>query len=108
MQPDAAGPPDREAVEAAIRSIRPLLLGHGGDVTLVGVEDGVVTVAFRGACEACPNLAMTFVGPVRTVLMGIPGVKEVRSGDVHASPRALQRIAAALGAAPVPAEPPRS
>jgi Fe-S cluster biogenesis protein NfuA len=108
VQPDRPDAPSRAAIEAAVRSVRPLLLGHGGDVGVVGVDDGIVTVAFRGACEACPNLAMTFVGPVRTVLMGVPGVREVRSGDVHASPRALGRIAAALGAVPVPADPPAS
>jgi Fe-S cluster biogenesis protein NfuA len=81
--------------------VRPLLRGHGGDMDIASVEDGIVTIAFRGACEACPNVAMTFVGPVRSALLAVPGVREVRSADVHASPRALSRIAAALGATPL-------
>jgi Fe-S cluster biogenesis protein NfuA len=93
---------DRDAVEAALERVRPLVLGHGGEVEVVGVEEGVVTVAFRGACHACPNLPMTYVGPVRTVLLQVPGVSEVRSQQVHASPRALRRIAVMFGAPPVP------
>jgi Fe-S cluster biogenesis protein NfuA len=97
---------DSDGVARALAAIRPLLRGHGGDVELAGIgEDGTVTVAFRGACEACPNISMTYVGPVRTALLAVPGVREVKSADVHASPRALARIAAALGAAPVPTEP---
>jgi Fe-S cluster biogenesis protein NfuA len=97
---------DLDTLARAMSRIRPLLKGHGGDLDLVGVADGVVTVAFRGACEACPNIAMTYVGPVRTALLEVPGVQEVRSADVHASPRALARVARALGAAPIPSEPP--
>ena len=103
MQPEATGAVERDALDAVLACIRPLLKGHGGDVAVTGVDDGVVTVAFRGACEACPNIAMTYVGPVRTALLQVPGVREVRSADVHASPRALARIAKALGAAEVAA-----
>jgi Fe-S cluster biogenesis protein NfuA len=105
MQPDAIEPQaeiDPHALATAISCIRPLLRGHGGDLDVVGIVDGVVTVAFRGACEACPNISMTYVGPVRTALLRVPGVREVRSADVHASPGALARIARALGAASMP------
>ena len=32
---------------------------HGGDITLIGVERGVVTVSLTGACDGCPAAAMT-------------------------------------------------
>lgn len=51
-----------------------------------------------GACHACPNLPMTYVGAVRTSLMSVRGVQEVTSADVHAAPRTLARLATALGA----------
>src|SRR3712207_1199722 len=92
---------DSIALAEAIACVRPLLRGHGGDMEVASVEGGIVTIAFRGACEACPNSAMTYVGPVRTALLAVPGVREVRSAEVHASPRALARIARALGAAPI-------
>lgn len=84
-----------------LENVRPLIIGHGGDIEILGIENGTVTVSFTGACSACPNLPMTYVGPVRTALMEIPGVREVKSTSVHAAPRALQRIALALGARPV-------
>ncbi|HEY8481349.1 MAG TPA: NifU family protein [Spirillospora sp.] len=95
--------PDPAEVEAALNRVRPLILGHGGDAEITGIDDGVVSVAFTGACHACPNLPMTYVGPVRTALMEVPGVREVRSDQVHASRRALNRMALALGARPMDA-----
>ena len=103
MSPIAAKPVeiDIDAVTQALDSLRPFMLGHGGDAEIVGISDeGVVEIAFYGACKACPNLAMTFVGPVRTALMQVEGVTETRSANVHAGPRALDRMARLLGARP--------
>jgi Fe-S cluster biogenesis protein NfuA len=95
---------DQHALEAARDRARPLILGHGGDIELTAVtEEGVVCVALAGACRACPNLAMTFVGPVRSYLMAVPGVLEVRCEQVKAGPRALSRLAGLLHAHPFPA-----
>jgi Fe-S cluster biogenesis protein NfuA len=91
---------DSALLDAALASVRPLVLGHGGTIAIAGVENGVVTVELGGACEACPNKAMTYAGPVRTALLDVPGVIEVRCRRVHASARALNRIALALGARP--------
>jgi Fe-S cluster biogenesis protein NfuA len=99
--PEPAAVPDPDEVRAALDSVRPLIVGHGGDAEITGIDGGVVSVAFSGACRACPNLPMTYVGPVRTALMDVPGVREVRSAHVHASRRALQRMAIALGARPM-------
>jgi len=44
----------REKVEAALAQVRPALLADGGDVQLVDVNEGVVTVRFTGACGGCP------------------------------------------------------
>ncbi len=93
---------DFDAAIEALDRIRPFILGHGGDAEIVGISDqGVVEVTFHGACQACPNVAMTFVGPVRTALMQVKGVSEVNSANVHAGPRALARMARLLGAHPV-------
>ncbi len=95
---------DPKAVASALNAVRPFLLGHGGDAEVAGVSaEGVVDIAFHGACRACPNIAMTFVGPVRHALMQVEGVTEVRSANVHAGPRALARMARLLGAHPFPA-----
>lgn len=89
---------------AALSRVRPLILGHGGDIEITDVSsEGVVSVALAGACRACPNIAMTFVGPVRTALMEVEGVSEVQCGQVNAGPRALSRLAGLLRAEPYPA-----
>lgn len=93
---------DVDALHRALEAVRPFILGHGGDAEIVGLAEGRVEVAFFGACQACPNLAMTFVGPVRTALMLVPGVIAVESPNVHAGPRALARVARLLGAHPFP------
>ncbi len=49
----------KEKVEATLETIRPALQADGGDVELVGVEDGVVTVRLVGACGSCPMSTMT-------------------------------------------------
>ncbi len=90
------GPFD-EDLQEALAYIRPLLKGHSGDLTIEGVEDGVVTVAFHNACHSCPAISVTFAGLVRSRLMQVGGVKDVKSSQVHASRRALDRIAATLG-----------
>lgn len=95
---------DPEAVARALDAVRPFLLGHGGDANVAGISaEGVVDIAFHGTCRACPNIAMTFAGPVRHALMQIDGVTEVRSANVHAGPRALARMARLLGTHPFPA-----
>ena len=98
MQADSL---DAVALARAMAYLGALLNGHAGGVEVVGLDVGVVEVAVTRACEACPNLPITFVSTVRDTLLGVPGVTEVRSKDVHASPRTMHRIAVALGARPV-------
>jgi Fe-S cluster biogenesis protein NfuA len=44
----------KEKVQAVIDKIRPMLQADGGDVELIDVVDGVVTVRLQGACAGCP------------------------------------------------------
>ncbi|RFB74944.1 NifU family protein [Methylovirgula sp. 4M-Z18] len=91
-----------DALEAAFARIRPLILGHGGDIEIVNISaDGVVSVKLLGACKACPNMAMTYVGPIRTYLMEVEGVAEVRCEQVNASQKSLDRLARRLGSRPL-------
>jgi Fe-S cluster biogenesis protein NfuA/nitrite reductase/ring-hydroxylating ferredoxin subunit len=50
---------DRIVVEEALDEIRPYIESHGGEVELLGVEDGVVHVRMSGACNGCAGSAMT-------------------------------------------------
>jgi Fe-S cluster biogenesis protein NfuA len=68
----------REEVEAALEQIRPALRADGGDVELVDVVDGVVSVRLTGGCGGCPMSAMTLKNGIeRVVKSEVPGVKEV-------------------------------
>ena len=68
----------KEKVEAALAKIRPALQADGGDVKLVGVDDGVVKVSLRGACAGCPMSTMTLKQGIERILKEeIPEVKEV-------------------------------
>jgi len=68
----------REKVEAALNVIRPSLRADGGDVELIDVSDGIVTVRLTGACGGCPMATMTLRNGVeRTLKEQIPEVKEV-------------------------------
>ncbi len=91
-----------DALEAAFARIRPLILGHGGDIEIADISpEGVVSIKLVGACKACPNMAMTYVGPIRTYLMEVDGVAEVRCEQVNASIKTLDRLARRLGSRPL-------
>ena len=70
----------REKVEAALALIRPSLQADGGDVELVDVKEGVVSVKLTGACGGCPMATLTLQHGIQRVLKEkVPEVKEVVS-----------------------------
>jgi len=69
-----------ETVEQVLNQIRPSLQADGGDVELVGVKDGVVSLRLTGACGCCPISTMTLkMGIERILKSKLPEVKEVVS-----------------------------
>jgi Fe-S cluster biogenesis protein NfuA/nitrite reductase/ring-hydroxylating ferredoxin subunit len=46
-------------VSDALDSVRPYLGSHRGDVSLLGVDDGVVRLQFQGSCKSCPSSSVT-------------------------------------------------
>lgn len=68
----------RDKVEAVLDEIRPNLMADGGDVQLVDIKEGVVTVRLLGACGGCPMATMTLrQGIERTLKEKVPEVKKV-------------------------------
>jgi Fe-S cluster biogenesis protein NfuA/nitrite reductase/ring-hydroxylating ferredoxin subunit len=43
----------------ALDEVRPYLKSHGGNVELVGVEDGVAHLRLQGSCHGCPSSTIT-------------------------------------------------
>ncbi len=70
----------KERVQQAIDKIRPLLQRDGGDVELVDVTGGVVTVRLTGACRGCPMSQMTLKNGIEKFLKKeIPEVVSVQA-----------------------------
>jgi Fe-S cluster biogenesis protein NfuA len=68
----------REKIEAAIDRVRPALQADGGNVELVEVKDGVVSVRLTGACGGCPMATITLKNGIECIIREeVPGVKEV-------------------------------
>lgn len=69
-----------EKVRKALDEIRPRLQEDGGDIGLIGVQDGVVKVKLQGSCEGCPMSQMTLQWGVERYLKSkIPEVKAVEA-----------------------------
>ena len=70
----------KDQVQEVLNIIRPSLQADGGDVELVDVKDGIVSVKLKGACSGCPMSTMTLKkGIERFLKEKLPDVKEVVS-----------------------------
>ena len=73
----------REEVEKALSKVRPSLQADGGDVELVDIKDGIVSVRLTGACHGCPMSQMTLKAGVESVIKAsVPGIKSVESVEL--------------------------
>lgn len=46
----------QQRIEAVLEEqVRPFLQSHGGEVTLMDYQDGVLTVELLGSCAGCPS-----------------------------------------------------
>ncbi|MDQ1311541.1 NifU family protein [Methanothrix sp.] len=69
-----------DEVEAALGKIREGLRVDGGDVELVDINDGIVTVRLQGHCAGCPFSQMTLKNFIEKELVkSVAGVKGVVS-----------------------------
>jgi Fe-S cluster biogenesis protein NfuA len=72
----------KEAVQAALDKVRPMLQRDGGDVQLVSIDDSVVKVRLQGACKGCPMSQMTLKNGIEKFLkQEVPEVDRVEAVD---------------------------
>jgi Fe-S cluster biogenesis protein NfuA len=72
----------KDKVEAVLDKIRPGLVADGGNVELIDVNDGVVTVKLVGACAGCPMSSMTLKNGIEQILRReIPEIKAVLAAE---------------------------
>jgi Fe-S cluster biogenesis protein NfuA len=63
-------PVDLESrVRQALEGVRPYLGSHGGDVELLGVEDGVARLRLAGTCNGCPSSTVTLQNAIEEALL---------------------------------------
>lgn len=55
-------------VEEALDDIRPYLHSHGGEMDLIDITDGVVTLRLMGSCDGCPSSMITLTQGVEQLL----------------------------------------
>lgn len=69
----------QEKVEVALEEIRPFLQSDGGDITLLGIDNGTtVRVQLEGACVACSVNQMTLRSGVEmTIKKHAPQIEKV-------------------------------
>ena len=81
--------PLEERVAAALDSVRPYMESHGGNIELLGIEDGVVRLRLEGSCKSCRASSSTLELAVRQALqeaapdllgMDVEGVVEEEPG----------------------------
>ena len=70
----------RERVTKALEEFRPRLQADGGDVELLGVDNGIVKVRLKGACVGCPMATMTLkMGVEQYLKKKIPEIVRVEA-----------------------------
>lgn len=75
-----SGDIDIAKLEATLDYIRPAVQMDGGDIVLLGVDDGVVNLQMVGACGGCPMSMMTLKSGIERILVErVPGVTEVNA-----------------------------
>lgn len=71
-------PIDAEKLNEALEYIRPAVQADGGDIVLLGSDDGKVSLQMVGACGGCPLSMMTLKAGIERILKDrVPGVREV-------------------------------
>ncbi|MGH7717562.1 MAG: NifU family protein [Gemmatimonadaceae bacterium] len=73
-------------IQRALDKVRPYLGSHGGDVKLLGVTDGVVSLRLEGSCHGCDSSSLTMKLAVeRAIEEAAPEVTRI---DVDGVPEA--------------------
>lgn len=81
-----------------LESVRPQLHSHGGDVSLVRVEDGTAFVRLEGACNGCSMSSVTLRNLVEDALVqGVPAINAVEVVPTEPTPTLIPLEALRVG-----------
>lgn len=67
-----------ERVREVMESMRPFMRSHGGEIEVLGVEEGVVRVRLLGSCHGCPSSTATLRQGIEQALAErLPGFRGI-------------------------------
>jgi Fe-S cluster biogenesis protein NfuA len=76
-------------VQEALDGVRPYMHSHGGDVELLGLEDGVARLRLEGSCQGCPASSATLEQAIRQALEeAAPDLQGLEVEGIQAAVRA--------------------
>ena len=90
--------PIEERVSQALDTVRPYMESHGGNVELLGIEDGVARLRLEGSCKSCRASSSTLELAVRQALeeaapdllgMEVEGIVEEEEPEITGVPLPL-------------------
>ena len=80
-------------VRRALDEVRPYLGSHGGDVELLGVENGIAHVRLGGTCDGCPSSSVTLRNAIEDAIMrAAPELERIEAEGVAEPQPALVQI----------------
>ncbi|MDP9190013.1 MAG: NifU family protein [Actinomycetota bacterium] len=90
-------------VREALENVRPYMESHGGNVTLVSLDEGVAKLKLEGSCDGCPASASTLELAIKQALdetaPDLAGLEV--EGVTEGSPAGL-RVDEAISGSPLP------
>ena len=60
-----------EIMRVVDEQIRPRLQAHGGDLSIISFEEGILRIKLHGACSTCPSAQLTMEETVKAALDGL-------------------------------------
>lgn len=85
--------PVEARVQWALEEMRPYLSSHGGDVELLGVDEGVVRLRLQGSCSGCPSSTQTLRDGIEEAIhKAAPDIERIEAQDAPRPEPALIQL----------------
>jgi Fe-S cluster biogenesis protein NfuA/nitrite reductase/ring-hydroxylating ferredoxin subunit len=82
-------------VVRALEEVRPYLQSHGGNVELLGVEEGVARLRMQGSCSGCPSSTVTLKLAIEEAIQKTaPDLERIQAEGVAEEPKPAPTIIA--------------
>ncbi|XP_042450856.1 nifU-like protein 1, chloroplastic [Zingiber officinale] len=84
----------KENVDLVLNDVRPYLISDGGNVDVVSVDDGVISLQLQGACGSCPSSTTTMKMGIERVLKekfgeAVKDIQQVEEANIETTVEAV-------------------